>query len=140
MLETADTQQRDMNALRTELDAQQRVTTLLQTQLDESRTLSAALGRAVPAAAPRLRKIPKPKAFDGSRSKLQAFITQLRLHTATFTDKQAKLRLAVNCLTGEDLDHARIYVQDDRVNLTIIAALITVLENGFGNSNRVGNV
>lgn len=59
------------------------------------------------------------------------------MHTATFADEQAKLRLAINCLTGEALDHARIYVQNDQVDLTDLNALITVLENAFGNPNRV---
>jgi len=86
---------------------------------------------------PRREEIPRPKEFDGTRSQLQAFIMQLRLHTATFTDEQAKLRLAVNCLTGDALDQARIYVQNDRVNLANLAAFITVMENAFGNPNRV---
>lgn len=73
----------------------------LQTQLTEARTIAAALARTGPCQWRGFtRKIPKPNEFDGSRSKRQTFLTKLRLHTATFTDEQAKLRLAINCLAG----------------------------------------
>lgn len=127
-LDAADAQHQEITRLQTELTA-------AQANLTDARLIATALSRAAPAGS--REKIPKPKEFDGSRNKLQAFLTQLRLHTATFADEQAKLRLAINCLTGEALDHARMYVQNDRVNLANLNALITVLENAFGNPNRV---
>jgi len=62
---------------------------------------------------------------------------QLRLHTASLTDEQQKLRLAINCLEGEALDQVRMYVQGTQVNLANLEALITILNNAFGNPNRV---
>ena len=62
---------------------------------------------------------------------------QLRLHTAAYTDEQTKLRLAVNCLEGVALDQIRMYVQGNQVNLVNLEALITILNNAFGNPNRV---
>ena len=35
------------------------------------------------------------------------------------------------------MDQAQAYVTDDRVNLANLGALITILENAFGNLNRV---
>jgi len=117
------------------------VITQLQNRIAAHETTIANLNRMI-ADAPALaqqpqEKIPRPKGFDGTRSQLQAFIMQLRLHTATFRDEQAKLRLAVNCLTGNALDQARMYVQNDRVNLNNLAEFINIMETAFGNPNRV---
>lgn len=61
-----------------------------------------------------------PDKFDGTRSKLRAFITQLRLKAASYPNDQSKLRLAVNCLTGDAMDQVQAYVtENDRVNLII---------------------
>jgi len=62
---------------------------------------------------------------------------QLRLYTASLTDEQTKLRLAINCLEGDALDQVRMYVQGTQVNLANLEALITILNNAFGNPNRV---
>ena len=62
---------------------------------------------------------------------------QLRLHTARCTTEQENLRLAVNCLSGDALDQIRMYVLDDQINFTNLAAFITVMENAFGNPNKV---
>ena len=86
---------------------------------------------------PQGEEIPRPKEFDGTRSKLQSSIMQLRLHTASCTDEQTKLRLAINCLEGDALDQVRMYVQGTQVNLANLEALITILNNAFGNPNRV---
>ena len=75
--------------------------------------------------------------FDGTRSKLRALLTQLRLKVATYPNEQAKLRLAVNCLTGDAMDQVQSYVENDKVNLANLAVLITILDTTFGNPNRV---
>ena len=75
--------------------------------------------------------------FDGTRSKLRAFLTQLQLKVATYSDEQAKLRLAVNCLTGNAMDQVQSYVENDKVNLANLTALIAILDTAFGNPNRV---
>jgi hypothetical protein len=90
-----------------------------------------------PAPSPRMEKIPNPERFDGTRTKLRQFITQLRLKAATYTDEQAKLRLATNSLTGEALEQIQPFVQNDRIDLPDLAGLITILDTAFGNPNRV---
>ena len=82
-------------------------------------------------------RIPMPEIFYGTRSKLRAFLIQLQLKVATYPDEQAKLRLAVNCLIGDAMDQVQSYVQNDKVNLANLAALITILDTAFGNPNRV---
>jgi len=112
----------------------------LRNELNQSRALSENLATLLARqnAAPRQQnKIPNPERFDGTRTKLKPFITQLRLKAATYSDEQSKLRLAVNCLTGEALDQLQPYVRDDRIALETLAELITVLDIAFGNPNRV---
>ncbi|MFX3648704.1 MAG: hypothetical protein ACE3JU_15345 [Paenibacillus sp.] len=84
-------------------------------------------------------KIQTPERFDGTHSKLRPFVTQLRLKVCTIGDEQAKLRLAVNRLTGKALDQVTLYVKDDRITLKDISELITLLDNAFGNPNRVAD-
>ena len=81
--------------------------------------------------------VPISEKFDGTRSTLHNFITQLRLRVATYNNKQAKLHLAINCLTGDAMDQAQAYVTDDHINLANLGTLIIILENAFGNPNRV---
>ena len=78
-----------------------------------------------------------PENFDSTRSKLRAFLTQLRLKVATYPNEQAKLRLAVNCLTGDGMDQGQSYVENDKVNLANLAALKAIFDTAFGNPNRV---
>ena len=75
--------------------------------------------------------------FDGTRSKLRAFLIQLRLRVATNPNEQAKLQLAINCLTGDAIDQVQSYVENDKVNLASLATLIIILDTAFGNLNRV---
>lgn len=115
----------------------------LRAELAHERVMSAALAAARPAAPADQRhheKIPDPERFSGKdRTKLRPYLAQLRLKAATFADEQAKLRLAVNTLSEEALDQVLPYVQDNRVDFPTLAALITVLENAFGDPNRVAN-
>jgi len=62
---------------------------------------------------------------------------QLCVHTATYTNEQAKLHLAINYLAGNALDQARMYVQNDQVNLPNLAVFIIIMETAFGSLNRV---
>ena len=78
-----------------------------------------------------------PEKFDGTRSKLRAFLTQLQLKVATYLDEQAKLRFAVNCPTGDAIDQVQSYVENDKVNLANLATLIAILDTAFSNPNRV---
>ena len=78
-----------------------------------------------------------PEKFDSTRSKLRAFLIQLWLKVATYPNEQAKLRLAINCLTGDVMNQVQSYVENDKVNLANLATLIAILDTAFGNPNRV---
>ena len=108
----------------------------LRTKLEEARAISAALARTSGNRLD-LANIPDPEKFDGTKSKLCTFLTHLRVKAACYTNEQSKLRFAINCLTGEAIDQVYPYVQDDRINLDNLAALITILGTVFGNPNRV---
>ena len=119
---------------------------MLRAELTEAKQIAAALARATPdggrggsgnGSGSDKECIPMPEKFDGTRSKLRAFLIQLRLKVATYPDEQAKLRLAINCLTGDAMDQVQSYVENDKVNLANLAALITILDTAFGNPNRV---
>ena len=81
---------------------------MLRIDLTKAKQIAAALARATPdsgrggsRSGSDKERIPMLEKFDGTRSKLRAFLTQLRLKVAIYPDEQAKLRLAVNCLTGD---------------------------------------
>jgi len=136
-LTDAETAEAAMTLLRTQ-------TTQLRNELAGTRATIAVLTRAAQAMpvagtqhAPEQEKVADPEHFDGTRSKLPNFLMRLQLKAATYTDDQAKLRLAVNYLRGDAADQVRPHVHDGRVNLANLPALITILENAFGNPNRV---
>ena len=119
-----------MNMLRADLaEAKQIATALARATLDG--------GRGGNGSGSDKERIPIPEKFDGTRSKLKAVLTQLWLKVATYPDNQAKLRLAINCLTGDAMDQVQSYVENDKVNLANLAALIAILDTAFGNPNRV---
>ena len=135
---------RQSGAITEELANSEAAIAMLRTELAETKQIAAALSRAPLVAAPidnnngkECERTPIPEKFDGSRSKLLNFITQLRLKVASYSNDQAKLRLAVNCLIGDAMDQIRPYVKDERVDVANLAALIEILETAFGNPNRV---
>ena len=133
-----------IEALTNELACSETAMNMLRAELTEAKQIAAALARATPdggrggnGSSSDKERIPMPEKFDGTRSKLRAFLTQLRLKVATYPDKQAKLRLAINCLTGDAMDQVQLYVENDKVNLANLAALIAILDTTFSNPNRV---
>jgi len=79
--------------------------------------------------------------FSGlARPELRPFVTKLRLklhfNDDRYPTEQDKLAYAVQRL--EDLALAQIipFVEDHRINLDNVAALITILENAFGDPDR----
>ena len=136
-----------IQALTDELGSVEAAMNMLRADLMESKQIAAALARAnsaqnnnAVAGAVDKERIPMPEKFDGTRSKLRAFLTQLRLKVAHYPNEQSKLRLAINCLTGDAMDQVQAYVENDKVNLEDLAALIKVLDTMFGNLNRVAEV
>ena len=78
---------------------------MLRADLMESKQITAALAQAngtqnnnAVAGAVDKERIPMPEKFDGTRSKLRAFLIQLRLKVANCPNEQSKLRLAINCM------------------------------------------
>ena len=60
-------------------------TTMLRVELEEARGNMTATLRALPTTADREKEtVPVPEKFDGTRSKLRNFITQLRLRAAIY--------------------------------------------------------
>ena len=113
---------------------------ILRVDLTEAKQIATALARATPdggRGSTDKERIPMPDKFDSTRSKLMAFLTQLWLKVATYPDEQAKLRLAVNCLTGDTMGQVQSYVENDKVNLANLAVLIAILDAAFSNPNRV---
>ena len=137
--------EREMNELRNQVNivteernAAEAATHMLRTELAAARSVAAALARAA-LAPPAFTgdDIPFPDKFDGTQSKLRAFVTHLRLKVASYPEEQTKLCIAVNCLTGQAMDLVQQYVRDDRVALDNLGALIDILDKAFGNPNRV---
>ena len=131
-----------VKALTNELANSETAMNMLRADLTEVKQIAAALMRATPdssrgSSSSDKECIPMPEKFDDTRSKLRAFLTQLRLKVATYPDEQAKLRLAVNCLIGDAMDQVQSYVENDKVNLANLAALITILDSAFSNPKRV---
>lgn len=107
---------------------------------DEFRTLTHALfTRPQGNSGTSAQKIPDPEKFTGNRDKLCPFLAQLRLKASTFLADQERLRYAVSVLDKDALDQVMPHIGNDRVNLDNLAALITILENAFGNPNRVAD-
>ena len=97
-----------IEALTNELACSETAMNILRIELTKAKQIASALARPTPDSGNRgssdKERIPMPEKFDGTRSKLGAFLIQLRLKVATYPDEQAKLRLAVNCLTGDAMD------------------------------------
>lgn len=127
--------QNQLREANTELNAANGAINGLRANLDARDATIATFNR-LQGLAPQGERIPDPEKFDGTRANLRTFIIKLRLKAATFTEEQSKLRLAINCLTGTAMDQVQAYVEDTRINLPDLAALITILENAFGNPNK----
>jgi hypothetical protein len=130
-----------------EIDIQEEVNAKLCSELDAERAVSCALARntnpspvtTATAPVPAPQKISDPDKYGGDRNKLRSFLVQLRLKAATFPTTQDKLRFAVNSLKHDAMEQASPYVKDDTVELPDLGALIQILENAFGNPNRILN-
>ena len=139
--------QNQINAVTEECNTAEVAICLLHTELTKARNVANALAHTAPAAAAAatatahtVDKIPFPDKFDGTRSKLRAFTTQLRPKVVSFSDEQSRLCLAINCLAGEAMDQVQQYVKADRFDLENVEALIDILEEAFENPNRVAEV
>ena len=84
-----------IEALTNELACTETAMNMLRAELTEVKQIASALARVTPDGGNRggsdKERIPMPEKFDGTRSKLRAFLIQLRLKVATYPDEQAKL-------------------------------------------------
>ena len=95
-------------------------------------------------AAPRslFARIPDPPLFSGKdRKALRPFVMQLRLKIAEDAERmpteQSRLRYAFSRLEGIALAQVLPHVQDTHINLANVAAVIQLLEEAFGDPDRV---
>ena len=85
--------------------------------------------------------------FNGDKTKLEAFITQLRIKLQWNADhfvrpgqntKQNQLSYAISCLKGDAFIQIKPYVSRNGIDLSDIASLEELLETWFGEVNPVG--
>jgi hypothetical protein len=79
--------------------------------------------------------IPNPEKFDGSRDKLQSFVSHLcmkRAHDPShLPNSQHQLQFTFRYLVGQASAMVEASINDESINLADVPALITVLETGF---------
>jgi len=120
--------------------------------LENSRAISVALARTsgtvpgdgtneVGVARPKLAEISDPPKFSGNRKELRHFIAQLRIklhgNATSFPTLQHRLSYAVGRLEGVAFGQVLPYIENDSVNLESIDALIQILEDAFGDPDRI---
>jgi len=90
---------------------------------------------------PKRESIPKPQEFDGSQDQLHPFIAQLRTKflgdAHKFVDVQHRLAYAVGFLKEKAYEHILPLIDEGNINIASVEALITLLENAFGDPDRV---
>jgi len=90
---------------------------------------------------PKRESIPKPQGFNGSQDHLRPFIAQLRtkflVDAHKFVDVQHRLAYAVGFLKGKAYQQILPLIDEGNINRASVKALITLLENAFGDSDRV---
>ena len=90
---------------------------------------------------PNRESIPKPLEFAGSPDQLRLFIAQLRTKflgdADIFVDVQHRLAYAVGFLKGKACEQILPLIDKGNINISSVEALITLLENAFGDPDRV---
>jgi len=90
---------------------------------------------------PQRESIPKPQEYDGSPDQLRPFIAQLRtkfLRDAhNFVDVEHRLAYAVGFLKGKAYEQILPLIDEGHINIASVEALITLLENAFGDPDMV---
>jgi len=138
-------------AIETDLERDRATIVTLNTRLTNTNTAlataSAALanagGPAPPAGErpPKRESIPKPQEFDGSQDQLRPFIAQLRTKflgdAHKFVDVQHRLAYTVGFLKGKAYEQILPLIDEGNINIASVEALITLLENAFGDPDRV---
>jgi len=138
-------------AIETDLEPDRDTIVTLNTELTNTNTALAAAtaalanagGPALPAGGrpPKRESIPKPHEFDGSQDQLRPFIAQLRtkflgdIHK--FVDVQHGLAYPLGFLKGKAYEQILPLIDEGNINIASVEALSTLLENHFGDPDRV---
>ena len=90
---------------------------------------------------PKRESIPKQQEFDGSQDQLRPFIAQVRTKflgdAHKFVDVQHRLAYAVGFLKGKAYEQILPRIDEGNINIASVKALITLLENAFGDPDRI---
>jgi len=138
-------------AIETDLECNRATMVTLNTALTNTNTalatataaLANAGGPAPPAGErpPKRESIPKPQEFDEPQDQLRLFIAQLRtkfLRDAhKFVDFPYRLAYGVGFLKGKAYEQILLGIDEGNINIASVEALITLLENAFGDPDRV---
>jgi len=138
-------------AIETDLERDRATIVTLNTALTNTNTalatataaLANAGGAAPPAGdrPPKRESIPKPQEFDGSQDQLRPFIAQLRTKflgdAHKFVDVQHRLAYAVGFLKVKAYEQILPLINEGNINIASVEAVITLLENAFGDPDRV---
>ena len=83
---------------------------------DHIEQLNAQVGAAAPATAMHVVKLPKAEPFDGTRTKLRGFLTQMRMHLHVnqqrLTDEESKVIFVSTHLRGQAWDWFEIHIRE----------------------------
>lgn len=86
-------------------------------------------------------KMPDPDKFSENPANLPNFFLQLNIKLVAnhdrFLNEQSKLMYACNRLTGNAAIQLNPYINSDSVKITNITPFINIVENAFGNSDKV---
>jgi len=138
-------------AIKTDLEHDRAIIVTLTTTLTNTNTALANAtaafantgGHAPPAGdrPPKRESIPKPPEFDASQVQLHPFIALLRTKFLRDAHKcmdiQHRLAYAVGFLKGKAYEQILPLIDKANINITSVEALITLLENIFGDPDRV---
>jgi len=138
-------------AIETDLERDRATIVTLNTVLTNTNTalatataaLANAGGLAPPAGErpPKQESIPNPQEFDRSEDHLRRFIAQLRTKFLgdghKFVDVQHQLAYAVGFLKGKAYEQILPLIDEGNINIASVEAVITLLENAFGDPDRV---
>ena len=119
--------QNQMNNVMEERNTVEEAICLLHTELAEAHNVANALAHAAPTVA----------AAATAAATTTAPAPAHTVDKIPFPNELSRLRLVINCLAGEAMDQVQQYVKADRVDLENVEALIEILEEAFGNPNRV---
>jgi hypothetical protein len=122
--------EKERNEVRTELAREREINDLLRSSSQSRHS-----------AAPKTEPIPDPPLFDGSREALRPFIAGLRMkiigNSSRFPTDQHSLMYSFGRTTGLAQGILLPYVRNDKIDLNSQEDLYTLLENSFGDPDRV---